>query len=111
MGYTVFAGAGEWNGAPKGAPTHGLYGLDLDTRQWSRVGGGLPEDIEVRDFAVHPSRSGVIFAGSQLGPLRSTDAGTTWQVLPLPEPVVAEERVVWSIAIHPTRPNTVVAGT
>ena len=100
MGYTAFAGAGEWTGAPKGAPTHGLYGLNLAAGQWSHV-EGLPADIEVRDFAVHPARAGVIFAGSQLGPLRSTDGGETWQVLPLPGNTTPEERVVWSMTIHP----------
>ncbi|MGE3982881.1 MAG: WD40/YVTN/BNR-like repeat-containing protein [Dehalococcoidia bacterium] len=111
MPYTVFAGAGEWTGAPDSAPTHGLYGFDPGAKAWLRLDGGLPEDIEVRDFAVHPTRPGVIFAGSQLGPLRSTDAGMTWQMLPLPEMSTAEERVVWSINVHPTRPNTVLAGT
>ena len=73
--------------------------------------GGLPADIEVRDFAVHPARPGLIFAGSQHGPLRSTDAGESWSLLPLPDGTSTEDRVVWSITVHPTRPDTVLAGT
>ena len=32
-------------------------------------------------------------------------------MLPLPESATSEERVVWSVNMHPTRPDTVLAGT
>jgi photosystem II stability/assembly factor-like uncharacterized protein len=111
MTYVALAGAGEWTGAPKDAPTHGLFALEKPGGEWRKLDGGLPEDIEIRDFAAHPGRPGVIFAGSQLGPIRSVDGGESWSILPLPPETSGEERVVWSIAVHPARPDTVYAGT
>jgi hypothetical protein len=63
---------------------------------------GLPDAILAR-----PDVPGVIFAGMGDGPYRSTDGGDHWHELSSPEPNV----MIWSLAIHPTRPNVMYAGS
>jgi hypothetical protein len=59
----------------------------------------LPENVEARAFAVHPDRAGVIYAGTQDGPYRTTDGGERWERLGFPE----RGAVIWSLAFHPAR--------
>ena len=56
-----------------------------------------PTQVEVRCLTLHPEQPGVVFAGTQAGPYRSTDAGDTWEPMHFPD----DEPVVWSLEIHP----------
>ena len=107
MTYSVFAGAGQWRAAADDSRAQGLFGLDMAAGEWQPLHEGLPSDVEVRYLAVRPDDPKVIFAGTQHGPYRSTDGGDAWEALPLPDDTSAEERVVWSIRLHPRDPNTV----
>ena len=48
----------------------------------------------------------VVVAGTEDGPYRSTDGGDHWHKLNFPDSSV----MIWSLAIHPTRPNVMYAG-
>ena len=103
----VYVGAAGAPATGTGPQMQGTYRLNVDNGEWQRLAGGLPGNIEVRSIVTHPSAPNVVYAGSQNGLYRSTDAGDTWQALPLP----GKERVVWSILIHPKDPNTILVGT
>jgi photosystem II stability/assembly factor-like uncharacterized protein len=90
MESTILVGAGYWDGAPEGIATQGLFNLSPDTGDWVSVTDGLPENVEVRGLAL---RGSTIYAGTQIGPCRSTDGGKSWILQDLP----GAERVVWSI--------------
>ena len=102
MGNTVFVGAANWDGSPEKNPTGGLYNLSPETGQWNSVTEGLPDDVEVRGMAL---RGSTLYAGTQLGPCRSTDGGQSWSLLELP----GMERIVWSIM--PVGETTLYVGT
>ena len=61
----------------------------------------------MRCVALHPTQPGVVFAGTQAGPYRSTDAGDTWERMHFP----GDEPVVWSFEIHPADARVMYAGT
>jgi len=102
----IFAGAGHGEGNSRGKYRGGLYRLALSDGAWQEVTNGLPEGVEVRAIAVHSRDSSVIYAGTQDGPYRSTDGGDRWERLGFPD----RNTVIWTLAIHPTRPNVVYAG-
>ena len=53
------------------------------------------------------TNANVIFAGTNDGPYRSTDGGDHWRKLNFPEPNV----MIWSLSVHPTRPEVMYAGS
>src|SRR2546428_10959604 len=85
----------------------GLYRLATDTGTWATLERGLPDEVEVRCVALHPTQPGVVFAGTQAGPYRSTDAGDTWERMHFP----GDEPVVWSCEIHPADARVMYVGT
>ena len=97
----ILAGAGH---SPSGAG--GLFRRVAGDGDWQALTAGLPANVEVRAIALHPQNSDVIYVGTQDGPYRSTDGGDRWKRLGFPE----RNAVVWSLAIHPTRPNILYAG-
>ncbi len=104
---SIFAGAGHF--APKSGERFrgGLFRTDAGDGEWKAVTAGLPENVEVRAFAVHPQDQDMIYAGTQDGPYRSTDGGQRWERLGFPD----RGAVVWSLAFHPTNPKVMYAGT
>jgi hypothetical protein len=74
---------------------------------WEALVNGLPVNAEVHAVLARPDDLNVIFAGTQDGPYRSTDGGDHWHKLNFPEPNV----MIWSLTIHPTRPNVMYAGS
>ena len=102
----IFAGAGA-GASREGAPLRGgLFRYTSDANGWEPLSAGLPENPEVHVILVHPHNPDVIFAGTQDGPYRSTDGGDHWQRLGFPDRGV----MIWSLTIHPTRPNIMYAG-
>src|SRR3989454_8861391 len=85
----------------------GLYRLAMDSGTWTTLERGLPDEVEVRCVTLHPTQPGVVFAGTQAGPYRSTDAGNTWERMHFPD----DEPVVWSFEIHPADARVMYAGT
>lgn len=105
MGAKIFAGVADWRAAEKDSSTEGLFCLSTDKGEWRRVTNGLPNDVKVRALAFQDENT--IFAGTQLGPYKSTDGGESWTSLNLP----AGDKTVWSILLHPTDRNTLFVGT
>jgi len=103
----IFAGAGH-SVARDGAQLRGgLFRRSPGDGEWQALTVGLPESVEVRAIAVHPQDSDVIYVGTQDGPYRSADGGNRWQRLGFPD----RGAVIWSLTIHPTRPDILYAGT
>lgn len=111
MGYRVIVGAGQWRGAADHSRAQGLFGLNPGNGGWEPLHEGLPADVEVRHLVRRPDSPDIVYAGTQGGPYRSEDGGASWRALPLPDGTSDEERVVWSLALHPVNPDTVFAGT
>jgi photosystem II stability/assembly factor-like uncharacterized protein len=101
----VYVGAAPWYGSSKDAVTFGLYRLDSDSGRWEKLTAGLPAAVEARCLAIAPG--GTLYAGTQSGPYRSSDAGETWSPLALP----GQEQLVWSILLDPDDSRTIYAGT
>ena len=76
---------------------------------WSRIplGQAVEFDAVVRCLAVHPDHPEVVFAGADAGLARSDDAGVTWSQVSSP----FDGRQVWSVAIDPADPDSMLAGT
>jgi hypothetical protein len=74
----VYAGAADWGGKDPVKCNRGLYRLATDSGTWTALERGLPGQVEVRCLTMHPTQPDVVFAGTQAGPYRSTDAGDTW---------------------------------
>jgi len=103
----VYAGAADWGGKDPAKCNRGLYRLATDTGTWTTLERGLPDEVEVRCVTLHPTQPGVVFAGTQAGPYRSTDAGDSWERIPFP----GDEPVVWSFEIHPANARVMYVGT
>ena len=102
----IFAGAGHGEGGTRGKYRGGLYRRSPGDGGWQALTNGLPDGVEVRTLVVHPRDSSMIYAGTQDGPYRSTDGGERWERLGFPD----RGTVIWTMAVHPTRPNVVYAG-
>ncbi|HEX2642659.1 MAG TPA: hypothetical protein VHU81_06685 [Thermoanaerobaculia bacterium] len=87
----------------------GVYRSDNEGRSWRRILAGEPE---VGDLALDPNAPGTLYAsltGDGQGPflVKSTDGGQTWQ----PTGSTAQPAEVKSLAVLPTRPATILAGS
>jgi photosystem II stability/assembly factor-like uncharacterized protein len=93
-------GAGVWHSANGG-------------EKWRRSKMNLPfqaepGEIQIRALAVYPQDPNRILAGSEMGLYRSEDKGATWDLVESP---IADGVQIWSVAVHPTNPDIIFAGT
>jgi photosystem II stability/assembly factor-like uncharacterized protein len=68
---------------------------------------GMYQNPVIRVLVNHPSRPNVIYAGTDKGVFRSSDGGQNWQSKDSP----LNRLSVWTIAIDPSNPDTMYAGT
>jgi photosystem II stability/assembly factor-like uncharacterized protein len=98
----VYVGAARWVSGTLG----GLFRQTAGDDRWEPLTKGLPQPAAVQAIATHPTDRAVVHAGTQDGPYRSTDHGTTWERGDFPH-----DLQVWAIAVHPRDPRVVYAGT
>ena len=75
----IFAGGGHYVSGSGQRSSGGLFRRYAGEGDWQALTAGLPEKVEARAFAVHPREPGVIYAGTQDGPYRTTDGGERWE--------------------------------
>ena len=102
----IFAGAGHWVSGAGRRCQGGLFRRSPGDGEWQALTAGLPENVEARALLAHPRDPGVLYAGTQDGPYRTTDGGARWERLGFPD----RGAVVWSLAFHPARPQVMYAG-
>ena len=100
--YTYIGLAGEGDFIGEGGLLRQADGEDA----WEDISAGLPGNPQVRALLLKADNPAVVFAGTQDGVYRSTDRGASWQRLSDP----AGGREVWSLAAHPSDPDTIFAG-
>ena len=66
-----------------------------------------PGEIQIRALAISPHNPHHIFAGSEVGLYRSEDKGANWELLES----LMDGLQIWSVAVHPTDPDIIFAGT
>jgi photosystem II stability/assembly factor-like uncharacterized protein len=74
---------------------------------WARVQKGLWSESRVYGLSVHPTEPQTIFAGADDGIYKSTDGGQSFARLDSP----MNSRDVWKIALDPSNPDVIFAGT
>jgi photosystem II stability/assembly factor-like uncharacterized protein len=115
---------GSWQSMSTGLPANDLRDLEVDPLYPSRVyasfedrgvyrttnGGSewVPANRQlaatvVNALAAHPTRSAILYAGTRGGVAKTTDGGRNWYARGL------DGRRVLSLAIHPSKPQTLFA--
>lgn len=102
----IFAGGDHERHADPARNFGGLFRRPVGDGEWEPIMRGLPKNTEAKAFAVHPTDRNVLYVGTQDGPYRSTDAGSTWERAGLPE----RDIDIYAITYDPTRPNVMYAG-
>jgi photosystem II stability/assembly factor-like uncharacterized protein len=74
---------------------------------WHRVQAGLWSESRVFALSVHPAEPRTVFAGADDGIYKSRDGGRNFERLPAP----METMQVWKIAVDPSDPDIIFAGT
>lgn len=85
----------------------GLWRSQDGGQGWRRVGGGLSNESRVFGLTAHPAEPRTLFAGTEAGICKSTDAGQSFERLPSP----MDGLDVWKIAVDPVDPEIIYAGT
>jgi photosystem II stability/assembly factor-like uncharacterized protein len=101
----IFAGGDDLNSSRR-ERSAGLFRRAQSGGEWEPLTHGLPSNVEARAFALHPENPQVIYAGTQDGPYRTTDAGERWERVGFP----TEAEAIYAITYHPTRSNVLYAG-
>jgi len=103
--YWVYAGlAGDTD--PGRFLSAGLYRSRNGDGPWRSLAGAFDKPPQVRAILANPDVPGDVLIGAEDGIWRSVDAGETWRRLS----AAAPERAVWSLARHPAKPRTLLAG-
>ncbi len=74
---------------------------------WERATQGMFSEADIRALEVSPDNAAVLLAGTEAGLYRTEDGGDTWAAVSSP----MNELQIWALAIDPTNPDTVYAGT
>ena len=104
ISYVYVGLAGET--APGRVVKSGLYRMSEGDEEWERLTNGLPGDPAFRALAVHPQKPEIVYAGTQIGPYRSTDHGDHWEKVDVPDHGLP----VWSLLFHPRDTNVIYVG-
>ena len=81
----------------------GIYRSETSGAKWSKFAGIPASHRRTHVIRRHPARPGVIYAGTTLGLLRSTDGGATFKQL--------NNLHILSMVFHPSEPDTIFMAT
>src|SRR4029077_16512005 len=84
----------------------GIFRQAVGNDRWEHLTNGLPQDSDVHAVTVHPENPDVVYLGTTKGAFRSSNRGTSWERMRLPE----READSWSICLHPKDPRIIYAG-
>jgi len=84
----------------------GFFRQAVGDDRWEHLTNGLPDDTQVHAITVHPDNPDVVYIGTTKGAYRSSNRGTSWERLRLPD----ADADIWSISLHPKDPRIVYAG-
>ncbi len=101
VAYVAFSG---FDAATPATPGHVFKTTDAGAT-WTNVSGDLP-DIPVNSLIVDAADSNTLYAGTDVGPMMSSDGGATWQVMGTGFPIVAIHQLNYNPATR-----QIVAGT
>src|SRR2546427_46280 len=90
-----------------GTVGQGLWQSPDGGETWQRMRQPFPLESRVRALALHPTEAHTLFAGADSGVYRSRDTGASWERVSAPEAHLN----IWSLAIDPSNPETIFAGT
>lgn len=93
-----------------GTYDEGLVKTTNGGASWSPVDFGVPQTVQTffRQIRFHPTNNQIAYAtGGPYGLLKSTNGGLSWQQTTLKG---SFDTWAWSIAIHPTTPETLYVG-
>ena len=90
-----------------GTVGQGLWQSPDGGETWQRMRQPFPLESRVRALALHPTEAHTLFAGADSGVYRSGDNGASWERVSGPEANLN----IWSLAIDPSNPETIFAGT
>ncbi len=90
-----------------GTVGQGIWQSPDGGEHWAMVRDPFQIEAQVRALTAHPTKPSVIYAGANTGVYVSNDKGVSWEHLDSP----MNSLHVWSIAIDPTDPDTIFAGT
>lgn len=74
---------------------------------WERSSQGMFLEADIRAIAISPEDSAVLYAGTEGGLYRTQDGGDSWTLIESP----MDDLEIWALAIDPTDPDTIFAGT
>lgn len=81
---------------------------------FTRISNGMFVELDVRALSVHPQNPRCLYAGSNAGLYRTEDGGENWQRLDTsfdPGKGWPGGVNIWSLLVHPTKPDTLFVGT
>jgi photosystem II stability/assembly factor-like uncharacterized protein len=100
-----------------GTATTGVFKTTDGGRHWHAANAGMGS-VRTDAVAVDPTHSSTVYAGTSVGVFKSTDAGRTWHsstrgIALQRDPLYhrAMEGFVYALAVDPTEPGRVFAGT
>jgi photosystem II stability/assembly factor-like uncharacterized protein len=84
----------------------GVFRQAVGDDRWEHLTNGLPEETEVHAITVHPENADVVYIGTTKGTFRSSNRGSRWEKLNLPD----KDADIWSVCVHPKNPRILYAG-
>jgi len=105
----LYAGTGgRTGGTIPGSDHQQLFRSTDSGASWTLANNGLDYLIDIAALAVHPTDAAVVYAGTYFsGVFKSTDAGLSW----VPYNSGLANPGTRCLALHPTTPDTLYAGT
>lgn len=82
----------------------GIYRSYNGVEYWEEINDGI-KNKDILSLVINPADTNIIYAGTEEGIFKSTDGGDHWHELSFPKCHVN------SIAVHPTKPETLFAAT